>query len=51
MNLRPSILLKGGEMILKDKLKGDIEFKSVSFAYPTRREQVTSIAFIMKYSL
>ncbi|KAL3288226.1 hypothetical protein HHI36_002675 [Cryptolaemus montrouzieri] len=39
MEMKPSIPLHGGLIIPEDKLKGNIEFKNVQFAYPTRSEQ------------
>lgn len=41
MNLEPTMLLRGGKIIPELDLKGDIEFKNVTFAYPTRHQQVT----------
>ncbi|XP_023016655.2 mitochondrial potassium channel ATP-binding subunit isoform X1 [Leptinotarsa decemlineata] len=40
INLEPTMALKGGEIIPDNLLKGDIVFKNVCFAYPTRKEQV-----------
>nr|AVT42121.1 ABC transporter B [Lissorhoptrus oryzophilus] len=41
MNMEPSIRLKGGLSLPHDEIiKGNIEFKDVTFAYPTRKEQV-----------
>jgi len=40
MESRPSMRLSGGLRIDKSALKGHIEFKNVSFAYPTRADQV-----------
>lgn len=38
--MKPSVPLKGGHIIPENAMKGDIEFNNVSFAYPTRKEQV-----------
>ncbi|KAF7270170.1 hypothetical protein GWI33_016860 [Rhynchophorus ferrugineus] len=40
INMEPSMSLKGGKTIPDDILRGDIEFKNVTFAYPTREKQV-----------
>ncbi|XP_030765142.1 ATP-binding cassette sub-family B member 8, mitochondrial isoform X2 [Sitophilus oryzae] len=40
INMKPSMSLTGGKIIPDNLLKGDIEFKNVTFAYPTRRRQV-----------
>ncbi|CAH0550882.1 unnamed protein product [Brassicogethes aeneus] len=40
INLKPSMSLKGGKIIPDGALKGDIQFKNVTFAYPTRPQQV-----------
>ncbi|XP_066249380.1 mitochondrial potassium channel ATP-binding subunit-like isoform X2 [Euwallacea similis] len=40
INMEPSVQLKGGKTISEQLLKGDIEFKNVTFAYPTRKQQV-----------
>lgn len=39
--MRPILSLKGGNIIQEYALKGDIEFKNVTFAYPTRNELVS----------
>lgn len=40
IKLEPSIPLKGGKIIPYHTLMGNIEFRNVSFAYPTRPDQV-----------
>ncbi|XP_044746147.1 mitochondrial potassium channel ATP-binding subunit isoform X2 [Coccinella septempunctata] len=40
MDVKPKIPLVGGRIIPDDKLKGNIEFRSVKFSYPSRPEQV-----------
>ncbi|XP_060517346.1 mitochondrial potassium channel ATP-binding subunit-like isoform X2 [Cylas formicarius] len=40
INLNPSMQLKGGEIIPEHALQGNIEFRNVTFAYPTRKQQV-----------
>ncbi|CAG9863051.1 unnamed protein product [Phyllotreta striolata] len=40
INMKPTMSLKGGKILPCQSVKGDIEFKNVSFAYPTRSEQV-----------
>ncbi|CAH2004100.1 unnamed protein product [Acanthoscelides obtectus] len=39
INMQPTMPLKGGKIIPDGLLKGDIMFKNVTFAYPTRRQQ------------
>lgn len=45
INLKPTMSLRGGRTISDDLLTGHIEFKNVTFAYPSRPEQV--IFFIL----
>ncbi|CAG9764190.1 unnamed protein product [Ceutorhynchus assimilis] len=40
INMEPSMTLTGGETIAEALLKGEIQFKNVTFAYPTRKRQV-----------
>lgn len=40
VKLQPTIPLKGGKVIPYHSLMGNIEFKNVSFSYPTRPDQV-----------
>lgn len=40
INKMPSMSLKGGDILPNDLIKGDIEFKNVYFAYPTRSQQM-----------
>lgn len=39
-DFRPSIPLHGGLKLPTDDLRGEIELKGVTFAYPTRSEQL-----------
>lgn len=48
IKMEPSVKLRGGKMIPEHLLKGSIEFKNVSFAYPTRPEQVVLKNFNLK---
>ncbi|GAB6023584.1 hypothetical protein CHUAL_008355 [Chamberlinius hualienensis] len=40
INLEPDIPLVGGRKIPAHTLRGDLEFRNVTFAYPTRKDQV-----------
>ncbi|XP_019865042.1 mitochondrial potassium channel ATP-binding subunit [Aethina tumida] len=40
IDLKPSMNLKGGKIIPDEELTGNIEFKNVKFAYPTRPQQI-----------
>jgi hypothetical protein len=40
INKKPKTLLNGGVMIPFHSFKPEIEFKDITFAYPTRPEQV-----------
>lgn len=40
ISMSPSMKLKGGKIIPETLLKGDIEFRNITFAYPTRKEQI-----------
>ncbi|KAH1000660.1 hypothetical protein HUJ04_012965 [Dendroctonus ponderosae] len=40
INMTPSMNLKGGRIIPDKFLKGEIVFQNVTFAYPTRKQQV-----------
>ena len=40
MECKPTMRLSGGLRIPTESLKGHIEFHNVSFAYPTREDQV-----------
>lgn len=40
MDMKPRIPLMGGNIIPDNELKGNIEFRNVKFAYPSRPEQV-----------
>ncbi|KAK4883951.1 hypothetical protein RN001_000222 [Aquatica leii] len=40
IDLKPKMPLVGGKTIINDQLKGEIEFKDVIFAYPTRPQQI-----------
>ena len=42
---RPTMRLAGGLRIDRDSLQGRIEFKGVSFSYPTRADQVLNFSF------
>ncbi|KAG5880049.1 hypothetical protein JTB14_018474 [Gonioctena quinquepunctata] len=50
INLKPTMTLKGGKIIPDDLLKGDIEFKNVTFSYPTRQQQLILQDFNLKVS-
>ena len=39
--MRPSMKLTGGKALSDKMLQGNIEFKNVTFAYPTRKQQVS----------
>ncbi|KAJ8930226.1 hypothetical protein NQ314_016988 [Rhamnusium bicolor] len=39
INLKPTMPLRGGSIIPSHKIQGHIEFKNVTFAYPTRAPQ------------
>ncbi|KAB0803558.1 hypothetical protein PPYR_00528 [Photinus pyralis] len=40
INLKPGMPLTGGKILPSETMRGEIEFKDVVFAYPTRPEQV-----------
>ena len=40
IQLEPLVPLKGGAVIPSDELAGRVEFKNVTFRYPSRSEQV-----------
>lgn len=40
INLKPEIPVKGGKIIPYHSLMGSVEFRNVTFAYPTRPDQV-----------
>eukprot|EP00095_Tigriopus_kingsejongensis_P004287 maker-scaffold722_size106786-snap-gene-0.22 protein:Tk04287 transcript:maker-scaffold722_size106786-snap-gene-0.22-mRNA-1 annotation:"atp-binding cassette sub-family b member mitochondrial" len=48
INLQPTIPLRGGKVIPFHSLLGDIEFKNVSFIYPTRPEQTVLNDFSLR---
>lgn len=41
--MQPTMTLRGGQIIPKFYLKGNIEFKNVTFAYPARPQHVSII--------
>lgn len=45
MEKRPTMRLAGGLRLDRESLEGRIEFKGVSFSYPTRADQVLKIYF------
>lgn len=48
INSTPTIPLHGGDVIPHIDLKGDVEFKNVSFAYPSRSQQTVLKDFSLK---
>ncbi|CAH1163876.1 unnamed protein product [Phaedon cochleariae] len=40
INMNPTMSLRGGKILSEDLLKGEIQFKNVTFAYPTRKQQI-----------
>ncbi|XP_050296701.1 mitochondrial potassium channel ATP-binding subunit [Anthonomus grandis grandis] len=40
INMEPTMRLTGGKILPSHLLKGNIEFRNVTFAYPTRKQQV-----------
>lgn len=40
MDLEPRVALRGGTVLPNDTLQGKVTFDNVTFAYPTRPEQV-----------
>ncbi|KAI4467323.1 atp-binding cassette sub-family b [Holotrichia oblita] len=48
INLKPVVPLRGGTIIPYHSLKGEIEFKNVNFAYPSRPEHIVLKNFNLK---
>ncbi|XP_056646697.1 mitochondrial potassium channel ATP-binding subunit isoform X1 [Diorhabda sublineata] len=48
INKMPNMSLKGGDILPNELIKGDIEFKNVYFAYPTRSQQMILQEFNLK---
>nr|XP_022903313.1 ATP-binding cassette sub-family B member 8, mitochondrial [Onthophagus taurus]XP_022903314.1 ATP-binding cassette sub-family B member 8, mitochondrial [Onthophagus taurus]XP_022903315.1 ATP-binding cassette sub-family B member 8, mitochondrial [Onthophagus taurus] len=48
IDLEPKLPLYGGETIPSQSLKGEIEFKNVTFVYPSRPEQIILNKFNLK---
>ena len=40
MDLRPGMPVRGGMVLPNNDIQGEVKFKDVTFAYPTRKEQV-----------
>ena len=40
MDLRPGMPVRGGMVLPNSDIQGEVKFKDVTFAYPTRKEQV-----------
>lgn len=41
--------LRGGQVIPDEFLRGEIQFKNVTFAYPTRKKQVVHLYIAVIY--
>lgn len=40
INMKPQVPLNGGVILSDDQIKGEVRFKNVQFAYPSRKNQV-----------
>lgn len=47
--MEPSMKLRGGQVIPDEFLRGEIQFKNVTFAYPTRKKQVVHLYIAVIY--
>ena len=48
INLEPSMPIKGGKKIPYHSLFGDVEFRDITFTYPSRPQQVVLDHFSLK---
>ena len=48
INLEPSMPLEGGKKIPYHSLFGDVEFRDITFTYPSRPQQVVLDHFSLK---
>ena len=49
MDYKPTIRLKGGLTLSPDDMQGNVELKGVTFAYPSRPDQVHVCAYTCTY--